>query len=94
MLGERIGAERGKVTSRWVLEGGDYRLWIAAPSRSSRESGSCTARVKQDGRGGEAIWNGFGIGRRPATAWEKFAASVAYQAQTTGRPRSSTTCWS
>jgi hypothetical protein len=25
MLGERIGAERGKVTSRWVLEGGDYR---------------------------------------------------------------------
>jgi hypothetical protein len=108
MLGERIGEERGKVTSRRVLEGGDYRylkMEVCFEATVSifgmKGSGMGTYTVFErvpgqlygEGRGmimvesGEsAIWNGHGIGTPTGNGMGmKFAASVAYQAQTTGR---------
>jgi hypothetical protein len=108
MLGERLGEEHGKVTSRRVLEGGDYRylkmevgfeaaLSILGMKGASMGTYTVFERVPGqlygEGRGmvrvesGEsAIWNGHGIGAPTGNGMGmKFAASVAFQAQTTGK---------
>ena len=108
MLGERLGEEHGKVTSRRVLEGGDYRylkmevcyeaaLSILGMKGVNMGTYKVFERVPGqlygEGRGiirvesGEsAIWNGHGIGTPTGNGMGmKFAASVAFQAQTNGK---------
>ncbi len=108
MLGERLGEEHGKVTSRRVLEGGDYRYLkmevcfeatVSLLGMKGASMGTYTVFERVPGQlygegrgmimvdGGEsAIWNGHGIGTPTGDGMGmKFAASVAYQAQTTGR---------
>ena len=108
MLGERIGEEHGKVTSRRVLEGSDYRyvkmevcfeatLSLLGMKGTSMGTYTVFERVPGqlygEGRGmvlvesGEsAIWNGHGIGTPTGSGMGmKFAASVAFQAQATGK---------
>jgi hypothetical protein len=106
MQGDKIGEENGKVTTRRVLPGDDYRyvkLEISFESQCTlygiqgQNMGTYTAwervpgQIYAEGQGifltqtGEgAIWNGHGIGQGREDGSLTFAASVAFQAPTSG----------
>jgi hypothetical protein len=107
MLGEKIGDERGKVTSRRILPGDDYRFvkmeisfesQITVYGMAGMAFGTYTVFERIPGQmygegqgvymtndGESAIWNGHGVGFGQADGSIKFAASIAFQANTTGK---------
>ena len=108
MLGERLGEEHGKVTTRRVLEGSDYRYVkmeigfetaVNILGMKGANMGTYTVFERVPGQlygegqgilmvesGESAIWKGHGIGTSTGNGiGMKFAASVAFQAQTNGK---------
>jgi hypothetical protein len=108
MLGEKLGQESGKVTSRRILPGDDYRyvkMEVTFESTATiigmegmnigtyvvfeRVPGQIYGEgqgifMTNDGEG--AIWNGHGVGHPTEDGMGiRFAASVAFQAPTTGK---------
>ena len=107
MLGEQIGKEQGRVTSRRILPGDDYRyvkMEITFETQCTvlgvegTNIGTYTVfervadQIYGEGQGifmakdGEgAIWKGHGVGSGTPDGGVKFASSVAFQANPSGK---------
>lgn len=108
MLGQKIGEETGRVTSRRILEGDDFRyvkmeITFEAQGTLLGLKGASTGtyvvysrvgnQIYGEGQGifmaetgDSAIWKGHGVGTPTGEGMGiKFAASVAFQAEASGK---------